>query len=528
MIFEHYLLLILAILPLFNRFSFWFYSIQLKEYRWDRFSEYLSTPQWKSALINIWSVIELPLFFVSLIIFINPPFEIIIYNVLFVFLIIQNIFVIRKVLTKKILKPRITARLLLTLILFLSLFIVDLLFMMFLWFEKFIYSYLLFLLSFAPFVIFILILISLPFVNHFKNKKIDAAINKSLKNKKTIKIWITWSYGKSSIKEYLSSILEHDWKTLKTPENINTELWVSSVVLNQLDNTYKYFVAEMWAYKIWEIETLWKIVNHKYGFLTAIWNQHLWLFWSQSNIQKGKTEICNSILKNKWTLYINWDDKLIRETKFDEKLNIVKYWNEQWADAKFSILRTKDAITTFTVEYKEHKATFVTKLLWKHNILNLTWVIAICYDLWLTTEKIWTYLMDIKTPKNTLNVINTKKHSLVDDSYNLSEDWLYAWLDVINSFTWPKVLVMDDILELWRDAKDIHYVIWKFIAKRNKINQILFCGTNYYDSFVKWLVDWWFLKKNIIKKLDKVEENSIILFEGRWSRKYLDNLLKDV
>lgn len=523
MIPEYYLLLFLSILPLINRFLFWFYVIQLKEYRCDRFREYLLTPQWKSALFNMWTVIELPLLFVSLAIFINPPFEIIIYNVLFVFLIIQNIFVIRKLFSKKILKPKLTWRLALTIILFFVWLSLSLKYIIFWGYEKFIYSYLLSLLFFAPLVIFIFIFITLPVVNYFKNKKIKFAIDKSLKNRKTIKIWITWSYGKSSVKEYLASILEQDWTTLKTPENINSELWVASIVTEKLNDNYKYFVAEIWAYKMGEIDILWKIVNHKYWFITAIWNQHLWLFWSQANIKKGKSEIANSVLKNNWILYINWDDKLIRETKFNKDLKIVKYWNFEWSDSIFSILHTREGITTFSVDYKGTKNIFETILIWKHNILNLTWVISLCIDLWIEPENIKKYLVNIKIPQNTLNVINTPKHTLIDDTYNLSEDWLYAWLDAINSFKEKKVLVMDDILELGKNANNIHYLVWKFIASRNDISKILFCWVNYEKSFTKWLLEWWFLKKNIIKKLDKIEENSIILFEGRGAKKYLDN-----
>ncbi|MDP2396250.1 MAG: hypothetical protein Q8M44_05255, partial [bacterium] len=45
MLFDHYLLLLFSFLPLFNKLNFWLYVIQLKEYRWDRFKEYISTNQ---------------------------------------------------------------------------------------------------------------------------------------------------------------------------------------------------------------------------------------------------------------------------------------------------------------------------------------------------------------------------------------------------------------------------------------------------------------------------------------------------
>lgn len=523
MIFEHYLILILAILPFIYKYSFWLYVIQLKEYRWDRFKEYTSTIQWKNALVNMWTIIELPLLLISLIIFLNPLFEGIILNIMFLFLIMQNIFVLRKIITRKLITPKFTSRLLLTVFLLFLWITGDLLFIILndYWFS--IYTYILTIFLFTPLVIFFIVLISLPIVNKQKFKKINEAIIKSNKYNEPIKIWITWSYWKSSVKEYLSSILEQHWKTLKTPKNINTELWVSWIILKKLNNSYKYFVAEMWAYKIWEIDLLWKIVNHKYWFLTAIWNQHIALFWSQENIKIGKSEIANSVLRNKWTLYVNWNDKLIRETKFNNKLNIIKYWNTSWVDAFYKIIEIKKWITKFEFLYKKHSFLFETKLLWEHNIINLTWVIAFCYDIWLSTSEIKNYLKHVRVPKNTLNVIKNEKYTLVDDSYNLSEDWLYAWLDAINSFKWNKVLIMDDILELWKEANWIHFAIWEYIARKWQINQILFCWVNYKDSFIKWLIEWWFKRNNIIRNIDEIEEESIILFEWRNAWKYITN-----
>jgi UDP-N-acetylmuramoyl-tripeptide--D-alanyl-D-alanine ligase len=522
---EHYLLLIFALLPLINKYSFWLYTIQLKEYRWDRFKEYLSTPQWKSAIINVWSIIELPLFLVSLVIFINSPFEIIIYNVLFIFLLIQNLFVFRKVISWRFIKPKFTWRLMLTLIFLILWFSWDLSYIIYNEIGNTIYSYILFVYLFAPIIIYFIILITLPFVNYLKNKKINNAIIKSNKLNKPIKIWITWSYGKSSVKEYLASILEQDWNILKTPDNINTELWVSAIVLNKLKNNYKYFIAEMWAYKIGEIDLLWKIVNHKYGFLTAIWNQHLWLFWSQKNIRVWKSEIANSVLKNNWILYINWNNDEIRKANFDKNLNIIKYWNHKKSDAFYTIIETKNAITEFNFKYKKIDTKFKTNLIWEHNILNLTWVLAFCYDIWLKTTDLKKYLKNIKSPNNTLNLIKKDKYILIDDTYNLSEAWLYAWINVLNSFKWEKILVLDDILELWKISENFHFVLWKEISKTKGINKVLFVWINYKKSFIEWLIDWWFKKENILYNLDNIKKDSIILFEWRNAKKYF-NFLK--
>jgi UDP-N-acetylmuramoyl-tripeptide--D-alanyl-D-alanine ligase len=57
-----------------------------------------------------------------------------------------------------------------------------------------------------------------------KKKKIEAAIKKSSQISSLVKIGVTGSYGKSSVKNYLSEILSQHAPTLSTPKNINTEL----------------------------------------------------------------------------------------------------------------------------------------------------------------------------------------------------------------------------------------------------------------------------------------------------------------
>jgi len=550
--FDYVELFILALLPLLYKLFFWLYTIQLKEYRLDRFNEYLRTKQWKSALFNIFFVVEIILLVYYSAIWwlyllempIHIAFWWVGYHIMFYYLIILNIFVIWKILRKRLLKPKFTSRLIILLLLFIIWGTIDLcLFYKFnLW--NFTYLYILLVFLTMPLIIFFYNLLSLPLVNYKKNKQINSAIKKSEKIDEVIKIWITGSYGKSSVKEFLSSILEQNWELLKTPENQNTEMSVSALILNKLNNSYKYFIAEMGAYKIWEISILWKIVNHKYWFLTAIWNQHIWLFGSQENIKIWKSEIAESILKNNWILYLNWDNNNIRETEFNEKLNLIKYWikSENKLDAVSKIVSTENSITKFDFSYKEIRSEFEINMIWEHNVVNLTWVIACCIDLGLKIEDIKKYLKNIKTPNNTKAIIKLDDNILIDDTYNLSEAGLKSGLEMLKNYSphpnpplWEergqdeflKVLVLDDILELWKKAEEIHYNIAKEIAINKQVDKVLFVWVNYKEDFEKGLVYWGFNKNNIMSTEDfSPLQNSVILFEGRNAKKYLNKLSK--
>ena len=171
--FSQLLLILLTILPFFYKYSFWLYTIQLKKYRWDRFREYLGTPQWKRAVFNFWFFIEFPLLIVWSTIFLNRLFEYMIFPVIFYFLVFYNIFVLWKLRRRNFLKPKFTGRILMVILLLIIWTIVDFYFILFGAYWSSVYVYILGSLIFAPVILFFYILLSAPVVNYFKNKKVQ-------------------------------------------------------------------------------------------------------------------------------------------------------------------------------------------------------------------------------------------------------------------------------------------------------------------------------------------------------------------
>jgi UDP-N-acetylmuramoyl-tripeptide--D-alanyl-D-alanine ligase len=524
-------LFLFFIILLYKTF-FWLYVIQLKEYRIDRFREYAWTIQWKSAFLNVWSVVEGVLLVSCFALIFSPLIERILGNMIFVFLLLEFVFIFWKWLRKRILYPKFTSRLLITL---LSLFFIyaSVFAILFLVQNVFIFYWLLlFSLIAVPVYIFIAIFLTLPIVNKVKAQKIQKAKDKVQSLDGICRIWITWSFGKSSVKTYLQTVLSSKFSSLSTPENINSELWVSSVILEKLNKNYAYFVAEMWAYRKWEIELLWSIVDHKYWFLTWIWNQHLGLFWSIDNTKEGKFEIYNSVKKNNGKLFLNLDNLHIEEHLEKEKIDgkyIISYaLNNKDADVWWQILNIENAITNFQVFIREKRLNFSTHLLWSHNILNLCWVIAYCDHIWMSEEEIQIWFDMITTPKNTLELHNKSNTICIDDSYNLSEDWLLAWLDAASSFGKEKriYLILDDILELWQEAEKRHKFLAKQIAENFKLQAIHFCWKNYKSSIIEWLKEIW--KEDLLKNKFEFEtsEDIVYLFEWRSSSRLLKKILQ--
>ena len=78
-------------------------------------------------------------------------------------------------------------------------------------------------------------------------------------------IGITGSYGKTSTKEFVSTLLAARYRVLKTPESYNTALGIARVLLRDLRSDHDYVVVELGAYKPGEIHRLCQLVRPRIG-----------------------------------------------------------------------------------------------------------------------------------------------------------------------------------------------------------------------------------------------------------------------
>lgn len=125
------------------------------------------------------------------------------------------------------------------------------------------------------------------------------------------KVGITGSYGKTSMKFYLSELLSSQYETLKTPESFNTPMGVTITVRRDLKPTHEYFICEMGARRVHEIKELCDIADPLDGIITSVGEQHLETFKSVENILNTKFELADCAKKNGGKIYLNGDNDLI-------------------------------------------------------------------------------------------------------------------------------------------------------------------------------------------------------------------------
>lgn len=136
------------------------------------------------------------------------------------------------------------------------------------------------------------------------NQPIEKKIQKGFYNKAQEKlesheglqiIGITGSYGKTSTKYIVSTILEQKYNVLMTPESYNTTMGVVRTINENLRPEHQIFVCEMGARNIGDIREICDLVKPKYGILTSIGPQHLDTFYTIENVKKTKMELVDSL-----------------------------------------------------------------------------------------------------------------------------------------------------------------------------------------------------------------------------------------
>ena len=472
LLYQNIIIAIAFVLPILRNSLFWAYVWQFKEYRLDRLFDFIKSPEWIRALFSKTCIFELLIFIILLSLHFLDNFNHTL-TIVSCFLIIENVFTIFKIFKWWLLKPKPTSRLILTLT---SSYLIQVLFFMVLLNTQYLVIYLFILLLWQIDLIWIWIFLIKPISSWQRSKVISKAKLKIKKLSKLTTIWVTWSCGKSTTKEILSHILSSKYNVISTPENKNTPLWISYCIINDLKKNTEIFVCEMWAYILWEIRELWEIVNHKHWIITEISNQHISLFKGQENIIKWKFELSEKIFENKGKLYINWDsNNCLKWLENKKEINAIRYWiKNQNTDWKASLIKQTQNSTAFSFKYKWHSYKFTTNLIWEHNVLNLIWALSICFDLWLNEKQINEKINNINLDWSIFKIKEINWNLIIDNSYNSSYLWIIANCKTLSPFKkYDKILVIDDILELWSNSKDIHF---KLGIKLNDFNLLIFCS----------------------------------------------------
>jgi UDP-N-acetylmuramoyl-tripeptide--D-alanyl-D-alanine ligase len=308
-------------------------------------------------------------------------------------------------------------------------------------------------------------IINYPVESVISRYYISDAKNK-LKNMPQLKIiGVTGSYGKTSMKFYLKTLLQDDYNVLVTPGNYNTTLGVTKTIREYLKPNHEIFICEMGARHIGDIKEICDIVHPDYGIITSIGPQHLETFFNMDNIQKTKFELGDALAGN-GKLFLNGDNDYI-QTKAKEYRDKIFYYSEREGegyrvkDVELSQLGTEFTVVTPSGESER----FQMKLIGAYNIINVVGAIAVANTLGISLSNLRIPVRRIQPVEHRMQM---KEHGLVtiiDDAYNSNPVGSKAAVETLSMFEGIKILITPGMVELGDKEDEYNFKFGTYAAE---------------------------------------------------------------
>lgn len=374
----------------------------------------------------------------------------------------------------------------------------------------------------------------------FHELQIMRAVQKLRKHKKMIVVGITGSFGKTTTKEFLATILSTKYQVLKTPESKNSPIAIAETILLQLQPNHTIFIVEMGAYKTGEISKMVEMVKPEIGILMAINEQHQDLFGSFAKKMQAKFELLAGLSGRKISI-INGDNTYTRTMGEWANKNKLKVWWFTKSGLKSKIgekvfqgtnIRSTHNDISFIVEENNKREKIVVEILGEHQVTNILAAIAGAVAVGMTLKEAVSAAKKIMPFHNTMNPqAGVNGSTFINDTFNNNPDAAIAALEYLKTCTGKKILVFQPMIELGEFAEKSHTEVGEIAGR--VCDGIFLTNKNYNDAFLKGVASIDPNKlvltltasdlANMLRK--RVTTNDTVLFKGKEAGKVLAQLI---
>lgn len=317
-----------------------------------------------------------------------------------------------------------------------------------------------------------------------------------------IKIGITGSYGKTSTKEILNSILSTQYYSLATPKSYNTPFGITKTVINNLLPVHQVFICELGAKKLGEISELCQLIDVNYGIVTAVGRQHMNTFKSIENVYKTKKELpdyligkhcvfnlMNPFVANMYKKFVGNKVGVFVISKKIHSISNIRLFN------KYKIFKACRCVcifgTTVFFEKLKHGNVYAknifsnenglkfdiyygskyvckaeTKLIGEHNVINILLAVAMAKLLNVKNNNIEYAISNLTKINARFEKINTKNNAIViNNGYNSNLDSAKYSFASLNKINRPNKVVITPGLIDCKNSYNFNYQFGQLLAE---------------------------------------------------------------
>lgn len=280
---------------------------------------------------------------------------------------------------------------------------------------------------------------------------------KKLNEYKPFIIAITGSFGKTSVKQYLNTILSNCFDVLATPKSYNTIQGITKTINNQLKRNHRYFIIEVGVDKKKGMDKFLKLFKPDIAIITGIAPQHLSTFKSVENIVNEKMKLAFAANK----VFLNGDCQ-----------ELIKYKNDNFIFYSINDIAIKENI--FLYNNNEYQ----NNIFGSHLILNIIGCIKVCEYLNVPVSIIKEGVKKLKNAPHRYQLILKDNMKIIDNSYNSNFYSFNKSLESFSKLDGYKIIITPGLIELGKDASHLNTEIAKKCLKL--CDKIVLVGDNKY------------------------------------------------
>ncbi len=277
-------------------------------------------------------------------------------------------------------------------------------------------------------------------ISHFSEKWLAGrfktqARRKLAKRDNLTVIGITASYGKTSLKHFLQTLLKPHFNLYATPGNVNTELGIAADINNHLPDEANLYIVEAGARERGDILAIAQLAQPHYAIVGRVGPQHIEYFKTVENIQATKRELLTSLRLKRGIVHES------AGVKPNSEVTIL-------SDQQIRNVQATLEGTSWELEVEPGRwVAFKTPVLGRFNALNLSLAFLLGRELGVKESDLISAIATLKSVPHRLEPIQAGHKFILDDSYNGNLEGMLAAIELASSWNGRKVIVTPGLVE---------------------------------------------------------------------------------
>jgi UDP-N-acetylmuramoyl-tripeptide--D-alanyl-D-alanine ligase len=279
-------------------------------------------------------------------------------------------------------------------------------------------------------------------------------------------IGVTGSTGKTTTKEFLTSVLATRMKVVSTRGNRNNEMGVPLTIMDAGADT-DVLVVEMAMRGRGQIADLCRIARPTMGLVTNVGVSHIELLGSQESIAAAKAELVEAVPET-GSVFLNGDDAFSATLALSSGAPVVWYGLDDACDVRaVDIVLDDQSCASFDIVADQMVISVTLAVPGRHNVYNALAAAAVAMQLGLGPEDIVDGLARASAGEMRMQSFTSAGGvHVINDAYNANPTSMRAAIETLAGITGARrrIAVLGDMAELGSLAELAHFKIGEQLA----------------------------------------------------------------